>query len=220
MELDAGSVTLRRTPRQDRSNQRIDLILDTTATLIEEHGFNELSMTLIAKRIGMSGAGIYRYFDGVGAVAGALVTRNLERLVALITVELQDADEPWDVTLRRIITMYSDLCRTEPGFRWMRLGNAVDRNLMDAALSNRTILARMLRDLFSERYEVLPRPDLLEHVEVIVEIVDSVIARAFETNPDGDPFFIDEAGRVVVDYLGAYLERTLADAEAALAQSA
>ena len=62
---------MRRSPRQDRSTQRIELILDTTAALIDEVGYGSLSPTLIAKRVGMSGPGIYRYFDGLQAIASA-----------------------------------------------------------------------------------------------------------------------------------------------------
>jgi len=63
------------------------------------------------------------------------------------------------------------------------------------------------------RYEVGHRDDLLQHVEVMIEIVDSLTARAFATNPAGDQFFIDECRRIITKYLAEYLADTLEEAE-------
>ena len=78
---------LRRHPVQGRSSQRIDLILDTAAALIDESGYGALSPTLIARRAGMSGPAIYRYFADTDAVVRALAMRNLERFLAAAAVE-------------------------------------------------------------------------------------------------------------------------------------
>jgi AcrR family transcriptional regulator len=200
---------LRRSPRQDRSTQRIELILDTTAALIDEVGYSSLSPTLIAKRVGMSGPGIYRYFDGMPAIAAALATRNLTRLMQASQEALESRDAEWQELLGRVIGAYCTLFRTEPGFRWLRLGDAIDRNLIDNADSNRTVLAHQVGELFVERFEVSRnRPDLFKHVEVVVEIVDTLTAKAFETDPKGDQFFIDECTRLATEYLEQFLERT------------
>jgi hypothetical protein len=71
----------------------------------------------------------------------------------------------------------------------------------------------VMTDHFVSRYEVSPRDDLLQHVEVMVEIADSLIARAFVANPDGDDFFIGETSRLLTEYLGEYLARTVEEAE-------
>ena len=66
-----------------------------------------------------------------------------------------------------------------------------------------------MTELFIERYEVEPRTELLRHVEVMVEIGDSLIAKAFEASPDGDPFFLRECTTLMVSYLGEYLARPI-----------
>jgi AcrR family transcriptional regulator len=200
---------LRRSPRQDRSTQRIELILDTTAALIDEVGYSNLSPTLIAKRVEMSGPGIYRYFDGMHAIAAALATRNLARLMEASQAALEGRDAEWQELLGRVIGAYCSLFRTEPGFRWLRLGDAIDRNLIDNTDSNRTVLAHRVGELFFERFEVSrDRPDLHKHVEVVVEIVDTLTAKAFETDPAGDQFFIDECTRIATEYLENFLAST------------
>lgn len=204
---------LRRVPRQDRSELRFELILDTTAALIDEVGYGSITPSLIAKRVGMSGPGIYRYFDGMQAIARALAERNLSRLVRSAAVLVEDESLEWQDAMHGAVELYSGLFRTEPGFRWLRLGDAVDRNLIDDSESNRTVVARLIAEMFVNRYDVNHRDDLLQHVEVMVEIADSLVARAFMLDPDGDPFFIDECARVITGYLADYLARTLAESE-------
>ncbi|MCU1423786.1 MAG: TetR/AcrR family transcriptional regulator, partial [Microbacteriaceae bacterium] len=190
MGSDNTAAHLRRVPRQDRSELRFELILDTTAALIDEVGYGNITPSLIAKRVGMSGPGIYRYFDGMQAIARALAKRNLARLIDSAAVIMQDDSLEWQDAMAAAVLLYSGLFRTEPGFRWLRLGDAVDRNLLDETESNRTIVAHLIAGMFVTRYEVGHRDDLLQHVEVMVEIADGLVARAFLIDPDGDPFFI------------------------------
>jgi AcrR family transcriptional regulator len=204
---EASVVLLRRLPRQDRSAQRIDLILDTAATLIDEVGFGNLTPTLIARRAGMSGPAIYRYFDDVDSIGRSLATRTLGKFLERSEDLLENGALEWKDAIRGAIAVYSELYRHEPGFRWIRFGDPISRNALSDRESNKTTVARRLRDLFILRYDVMPRVDLLKHVETVIEICDSLVARAFETDPDGDEFFIREAERISVDYMTEYLAR-------------
>ena len=213
MSTEIAGASLRRVPRQDRSEQRFELILDTTAALIDEVGYGNLTTSLIAKRVGMSGPGIYRYFDGLQAIASALATRNLHRFLENATSILSDENVTWQEAMANAVDIYCEMHRSEPGFRWLRLGDAIDRHLIDESDTNRKVVARMMAEVFISRYKVSPRDDLLEHVEIMVEIVDSLTARAFMTNPKGDEFFIDECSRIVTGYLADYLAATVEEAE-------
>jgi AcrR family transcriptional regulator len=215
MSTEAMGASLRRVPRQDRSEQRFELILDTTAALIDEVGYGNITTSLVAKRVGMSGPGIYRYFDGLQAIASALATRNLTRFIERAAVLMSDESLKWEEAMLGSVEVYCDMYRSEPGFRWLRLGDAIDRHLIDESESNRTVIARLMANIFIERYDVNHRDDLLEHVEVMVEIVDSLTGRAFATNPQGDQFFIDECASIITGYLNDYLARTLESSEAA-----
>jgi AcrR family transcriptional regulator len=213
MGTDISGASLRRVPRQDRSEQRFELILNTTAELIDEVGYGNLTTSLIAKRVGMSGPGIYRYFDGLQAIARALATRNLQRLLERAAQLTSDTSLEWTDAMNGLVGVYSEMFRTEPGFRWLRLGDAIDRHLIDESETNRTVVAKVMAKHFVDRYNVSHRDDLLEHVEVMVEIADSLIARAFVSNLDGDEFFISEASRLLTSYLGDYLASTVDEAE-------
>jgi AcrR family transcriptional regulator len=187
----------------------VELILDTAAGLIDEVGYGNITPALIARRAGMSGPAIYRYFDDLDAIALALAARNLERYLERSREMLEGADR-WEDAIAGSVQAYSDFYRSEPGFRWLRLGEPIVHNLHRTSESNKTLLARSVTELFIERYEVEPRTELLGHVEIMVEIGDSLIAKAFEASPDGDPFFLRECTTLMVSYLGEYLARPIA----------
>lgn len=193
---------------QDRSTQRVELILDTAARLIDEVGYGNVTLALIAREADMSGPAIYRYFTDLDAIAAAIAARNLERYLERSRELLAGADR-WEDAIAGSVQAYSDMYRTEPGFRWLRLGESTAPKPPGASVSNKTLLARAVTELFIERYEVEPRTELLRHVEVMVEIGDSLIAKAFEASPDGDPFFLRECTALMVSYLGEYLARPI-----------
>lgn len=204
---DAASPFLRLTPTEAKGTIRIELILDAAAALIDEVGYGNLTISLIAKRCEMSGPGIYRYFSDLTAIARALASRNLQRFFARVT-ELLDVDDlEWQDALRLVVQAYCDMARDEPGFRWLRLGDAVDRFLVSTEASNRLLVAQHTAQLFVERYDVDYRADLVEHVEVLVEVSDALLARAFQADAAGDQYFIDACTEIVIDYLGTYLAK-------------
>jgi AcrR family transcriptional regulator len=195
---------LRRHPMQGRSSQRIDLILDTAAALIDESGYGALTPTLIARRAGMSGPAIYRYFADTDAVVRALAMRNLERFLAAAVAEVTQ-HEVWQDALAGFVDSYAALMRDEPGFRWLGLGDGVDRHLLSATERNTRVVGRAAGEFMSTRYDTWDRPGFAKHVDVIVELIVALVDRAFDGNDEGDPFFIGEARRLAVAYLDEFL---------------
>lgn len=193
---------LRRTPLQDRSAQRFTLILDTMAALIDEVGYPSISISLIAKRSGMTGPALYRYFDDLHAIARALARRNRDRFFERVDKTLENETLDWQDALTSLAADYANMFREEPGFRWLRLGDELDRNMPAPELSSRALVAQAAAKLFVDRYEVDYRADLVGHVEVMIEFADALIARAFLFAPDGDPFFIEQCGQLLASYLG------------------
>ncbi len=201
---------LRHVPVQGRSSQRRELILDTAASLIDESGYGALTPTLIARRAGMSGPAIYRYFADTDAIVRALAARNLERFLAAAAARV--ADEPvWQDALAGFVDVYVGLMRNEPGFRWLGLGDGVDRHLLSATERNTRIVGRAAGEFMSTAYDTWDRPDFAKHVDVIVELIVALIDRAFDGDDQGDPFFIAEARRLSVSYLDEFLTTVPAD---------
>jgi AcrR family transcriptional regulator len=74
----------RRTPKQDRSRHKIDLIFEATMRLLDEVEIPDLTTNAIAAKAGISIGTLYQYFDDKGAILDALSNRELEMLGAKV----------------------------------------------------------------------------------------------------------------------------------------
>jgi AcrR family transcriptional regulator len=73
-------------PRQRRSKERLNYILETAAHLFEERGVAHVSTNDIAATAGISIGSIYRYFPDKNAILAALIELYIQRVEALFTM--------------------------------------------------------------------------------------------------------------------------------------
>ena len=55
--------SLRRTPTQARGERRVNAVLDATAELLVERGYDALTLTEVAERSGSAIGSLYHYFS-------------------------------------------------------------------------------------------------------------------------------------------------------------
>lgn len=79
---------LRTEPRQRRSQQSIDAILDAAERLIHEHGQVSFTAAELAAGAEMSIGRVYYWFPDIPSVVGALVERTVDRMVAVFGAAL------------------------------------------------------------------------------------------------------------------------------------
>ena len=198
---DTADDNLRRRPTQDRSTQRLTLILDTTARLIDEVGPSALTPALIARNAGMSGPAIYRYFADIDAIVGALTARNLEHFLRSTAELLADENLTWEGAVEGSVDTFVRMYREVPSFRALGLDGGA--HFRDGA-SNTSVVAAAAIQYFKPRFDAWDRPLFQEHVEVMIEIIEALVRRAHEANANTE-FFIEEAKRLGVQYLGEFL---------------
>ena len=80
----------RKLPRQSRSKVTVQAILDACAETLARRGYGGLTTHAIATRAGVSVGTLYQYFPNRDAVAGALVIRAMERLLAAMQQALAE----------------------------------------------------------------------------------------------------------------------------------
>lgn len=194
---------LRRRPTQDRSAQRLELILNTTATLIDEVGISGLTPALIARHASMSGPAIYRYFADVEAIVGALAFRNLEAYLAVTEQMLSDPDLTWETAIEGTVDNFTRMYDEVPGFKTLGLGGGNGTRFKEG-MSNKALIAQAGINFFQPRFEAWDRPLFQEHIEAMIEIVEALVRRAFEPGANKE-FFLGEAKRLAVQYLGEFL---------------
>lgn len=93
---------VRRTPKQQRSRERVERIVAAAAEVISESGVDGLSIVAVAKRTGISAATIYRYFTDRDELAAAYLDREMEKLDAAVAQAFLELDR---VSLRTLFRM-------------------------------------------------------------------------------------------------------------------
>ncbi|PVZ70633.1 TetR/AcrR family transcriptional regulator [Pelagibaculum spongiae] len=81
---------VRAVPSQNRSRERVDLILRCTVDVICEVGVNGAKTSEIARRAGISLASLYRYFPNKSSIIGMLAEQYLEELHTFLYQFIED----------------------------------------------------------------------------------------------------------------------------------
>jgi hypothetical protein len=110
------------------------------------------------------------------------------------------------------VTAFVGLYRSEPGFRIMGFADR-ERGATDLAEGtpdgdadrlDSVSFARQLASVLVEEFGLGNGPELIFRLEVTFEMADSLLSRAFQTDPEGDDRFITECRRIMHDYLAGY----------------
>lgn len=86
---------MRKKPRQERSREMVEALVEATAETIAERGLADTTTNHIATRAGVSVGSLYQYFDGKNALIDALMERQQAELTRAIGAQfgaMLDAD--------------------------------------------------------------------------------------------------------------------------------
>ena len=72
--------TSRRLPKQRRSRERVERMLNATAEVIAEDGIDGLTMTAVAERADVAVATVYRYFADRDELAAEFFDGEMEKI--------------------------------------------------------------------------------------------------------------------------------------------
>ncbi|MFI7358837.1 TetR/AcrR family transcriptional regulator [Streptomyces avidinii] len=198
--------SLRRTPVQQRSADRLARILDACAELLDETGYENLSTRAVALRAGVPIGSVYRFFGNKRAMAIALAHRNLDRYVDGIADRLADLPAThWRPVVDAVLDEYLAMKRSMPGFALVDFGVPAPPAEGPEADPNHQVAAR-LTELLSAHLGLTPDATLERAVLVAVEATDALIQLAFRADPAGDPGIVDETRAMMHAYLARVLD--------------
>jgi len=199
--LPGGSPLLRNEPVQARSSARLTGLLDAAAAIIDEIGYERLTTAMVAERAGASIGTVYRYFPDRIAVVDALALRCVQRLTGRVVEAVSDdAVTDWRRAVELFVDAKAQMYRVEPGFRAIRFGDAPDVRAPETRQYT-SPLAEQLLTVFAEHCSVVRTPELELGLQVAVEIVNALLARAFIDDTEGDERFVAECRTVLTSYL-------------------
>lgn len=203
--LATDKVVMRTEPIQQRSAERITLLLDAAASLIDDAGIDGVTTSAVAKRSKSSVGVVYRYFPNIQSLLRALAARNMERYLERVWQGVENSPpEAWssfDATLNAFI----DMTRHEPGFRALRFGDVIDQRFISPELSNNAILAREFATQVGRTYDFEPDDVIVFHLEVAIEIASGLLTRAFQLDKNGDARFIEATRELCGSYLRTHI---------------
>lgn len=192
----SSTLKVRAEPIQQRSAERVTLLLDTAADLIAARGIDALTTSSVATRSGSSVGVVYRYFPNVQSLLRALARRNLERHLDSVRTTFPESSAT--DALVAAVDSYANLMRTEPGFRALRFGDVIDERFVDADESNASLLVQEYSDLLARHHSVEASAGFALDLEIAVITSNALADRAFQFNSEGDERFLDAAKRAIV----------------------
>ena len=101
---------LRTEPRQRRSQQSIDAILDAAEHLIHEQGQVAFTANELAHAASMSIGRVYYWFPDIPSVVAALVDRSVERMVRVLGEAIEQHDQQQTATPLLLQRAVAALC--------------------------------------------------------------------------------------------------------------
>jgi AcrR family transcriptional regulator len=196
----------RKRPRQGRAKVTVESIVEATAQVLLEHGYDKFTTARAAERAGVSIGSLYQYFPNKAALASAVIDRCCENFLASFRsamprgsrAGLAEAVEAMiDVTLvshrltPELHKMVNDLAP--------RLG--IEERTATAGRAAAHMIESTLRGYADE---IAPEVDIAAAATVIEALLEALAHRNLaHSGPDRNSLLATEAARMIRSYLTA-----------------
>jgi AcrR family transcriptional regulator len=206
-----SEVAPRREPRQARSKERVERILDVAAAIVDERGVDAVTTNAIAAEAELPVGTIYQFFPNRQAVLHALLARGLDALDARFQPLLAPAhdDEPLAVTVDAVVDALAAAYTEIPALAALVQGLRADPRFAAVADANNERIAGWLVELVRRQVPGLPAARMRAIATTAVVATDAVLMawlRAVRAGGKarGRPI-LDELRALLVAYLGQVL---------------
>lgn len=196
-----------RLPKQARSRQRFEQILDAAAELFAEVGYDAVTADDIAARANTSVGGLYRFFPDKLAIFHALADRYFNQLRELFTAlhTRETTSLPLDVYINHLIDGFDQFVAANPGYRAVFAQSrliSTEILTMDTAFNQEIV--RQLVDSFE-----VHNPSLEAEQRHLIATVSVEVASGLEIlSLTGDRHFrqqvLEETKKLLITYLRQY----------------
>jgi AcrR family transcriptional regulator len=94
----------RKLPKQERSRVTVEAILQATAHILTEKGYDQTNTNLIAELAGVSIGSLYQYFPNKEALIVALMEQHSHEIAALVESKLNHLfDDPPEIAIPELV---------------------------------------------------------------------------------------------------------------------
>jgi AcrR family transcriptional regulator len=124
-----------------------DATVDTTATLVAQHGLRSVTMSQIAERTGIGRATLYKYFPDVEAILRAWHEREIGRHLEQL-VDARDRTSDPNQRLRAVLEAYARIAHGSHGHHDAELAALLHRD--EHVIRAQQQVHAMIRDVLEE----------------------------------------------------------------------
>jgi AcrR family transcriptional regulator len=176
----------RRRPRQARAQATVDAIIQATARVLVEDGYDRASTNRIAQAAGVSIGSLYQYFPSKEALVAALVEAHVDRMTEVVSRRLdnaapEDMRRSAETLVDALIAAYRIdpklhhvLCQEVPKIGDLRRIYEFEQTLADVIRTHLHSLRHQIRHQSIDRA-----------VFLLINAIPSVIRAAIESDTDG-----------------------------------
>lgn len=163
-----------RRPRQKRSQQRFEAILDSAERLLEKLEPDDISVYTLAEDAGISPPSIYQFFADAGQVFIALSERIHARIVDGFDNSDDVTCDTWQELMSVRFGQARDFYNTNAAARRLLLGSGLSATIRARDLEiDRQLAIRSIEE-FQNHFQVPDLPDLVERFTELLVINDAL----------------------------------------------
>jgi AcrR family transcriptional regulator len=199
--------TMRRQPKQVRSQERVHHILDAAEQLFIELGYEQTTTRAIAARAKVPVGSLYQFFPDKVAIVRALADRYFEQEYHMfVQLHAELVDEEIATYIDRMIDAFEQFADERPGYRAV-LGQLLDlMTVADANVLNDYDQSMLegLADFLSQRNSELDAVQCRLIATTVFKTSSELLWLAFTCDRPQRQALITEAKTMITAYLQTY----------------
>jgi AcrR family transcriptional regulator len=198
-----ATVTPRKKPKQSRSKATVDAIIEATARVLVERGFDGATTNHIAQVAGVSVGSLYQYFPNKAALVLAVVERHCTEMLEMLQASAQSlGDAPLPLAVRKYVKAMVDAHMVDPALHRVFVQQMMHVGFEHLHQIDRATRVVVQAYLDAHRDEIIPQDTQLATF-VLVRAVEAVVhGVVLDPRDDIDPDALaEEVTALVLRYL-------------------
>ncbi|WP_374571199.1 TetR/AcrR family transcriptional regulator [Phenylobacterium sp.] len=197
-------LSTKKRPRQSRSQETFELIVETAGRLLDEVGFEQLTTNLVCERAGLTPPALYRYFPNKYALLRELGDRIMQLQDEAVFRWIDAGGPAGDTTaeqIRRLLTLQTEiieLTRNFPGNIAIMRALRAAPPLHDLRIASRDAVAQRLSIVLARTFPSIPAETLRVHTKLSTELMYAATEMVLEEGGPDAALLTEEACRVFV----------------------
>jgi AcrR family transcriptional regulator len=201
----AQSLEPRRRPAAGPARKTVERILASTAQLLDEIGFDDLTTNVIAERADVNVASLYKYFPNKYSVLVALAEQLRDEQLELLAERLQPRGD-WRGELEALLDSYLELFLSRPGFAELSAVLSSSPPLRGIDEASLAAEARVIADRVVDYGIKGTRADREAIARVMLEAARGVLPLVRRAAPARRKRLMRELRRMLEVYLASYID--------------